>query len=288
MLAAIGSKNLSAVLLVLLLAACGDDGSAVGGNGEGGPSETGAGGSGGEASVGGGATTQATIQFFVNERPHDPGNKEQATTRARYTDPIRVVGGGLVPGSTVRFDITSGEAVSFAVFEVPGDGVIDFARDAPMEGSWSGADLDGFLWSLDTMAALNVKVSVRDESGAPLASALLERAPFAEGTLSEIVDDGTLVGTFYRPEGEGPFPAVLTFGGSEGGRESGEFTAAYLATLGYAALGVAYFDEPGLPAVLLMCRSRSCRPTSHGCVRGPRSTRAASASGVARAAASYP
>ncbi len=105
MLAAIGSKNLSAVLLVLLLAACGDDGSAVGGNGEGGPSETGAGGSGGEASVGGGATTQATIQFFVNERPHDPGNKEQATTRAGYTDPIRVVGGGLVPGSTVRFDI---------------------------------------------------------------------------------------------------------------------------------------------------------------------------------------
>lgn len=247
---AIGSKNLSALSLALLLAACGDDSPAIGGSGEGGAPEPGVGGSGGEASEGGGAATEAAIQFFVNARPHDPASREEATTHARYTDPIRVVGSGFVAGSTVRFDISSGEASSFAVFEVPDDGVVDFARDAPTEGSWSGADADGFLWSLDTTAALNVQISVREESGAALASAILERAPFAEGTVSEIVDDGTLVGTFYRPEGEGPFPAVLTFGGSEGGRESGEFSAAYLATLGYAALGVAYFEEPGLPAVL--------------------------------------
>jgi acetyl esterase/lipase len=175
---------------------------------------------------------------------------EKPTTRARYTDPVRVVTTGLPPGASVRFDISSGGAVSSGTFDVPEDGVIDFARDAPSDGTWAGADPDGFLWSLDEMAALDVTVVARSESGALLTSATLERAPFAEGTIAEVVDDGTLVGTFYRPEGDGPFPAVLTFGGSEGGRESGEFTAAYLATLGYAALGVAYFDEPGLPTGL--------------------------------------
>ncbi len=245
-----GSKNLSSVLLVLLLGACGNDAQAVGGNGDGGAPDAGAGGSAGEEGVGGEAPTQASITFFVNERPHDAGSQEKPTNHARYTDPIRVVSSGLSAGSMVRFDILSGEAKSYAIFSVPEDGVIDFARDAPSEGSWSGADPDGFLWSLDTMASLDVNVALSDASGASLANVLLERAPFAEGTLSEIVDDGTLVGTFYRPEGEGPFPAVLTFGGSEGGRESGEFTAAYLATLGYAALGVAYFEEPGLPPVL--------------------------------------
>jgi acetyl esterase/lipase len=244
MLAALGSKNLL-VACSLLLIACGDDSQTSGGGGEGGASNPGIGGGAGE-----GGTAPATIEFLVNERPHDPTSQEQATTKARYTDPVRVVASGLVPGSSVRFDTLSGQATSFALFEVPEDGVVDFARDAPVEGSWSGADADGFLWSLDEMAGLNITVTVSSESGDPIVEGELERAPFAEGTVAEIVEVGTLVGTFYRPVGDGPFPAVLTFGGSEGGRGSGEFNAAYLATLGYAALGVAYFDEPGLPAVL--------------------------------------
>ena len=228
-----------------MLVACGDDTQMSGGAG----GETPDPGVGGAAGAGGSAP-KASVEFFVNERPHDPTSVEEPATRARYTDPVRVVSSGLPAGATVDFEVSSGAAVSSARFEVPGDGVIDFARDAPSEGTWVGADPDGFLWSLDKMAALNVTVAVRDESGATLASATLERTPFEEGTIAEVVDDGTLVGTFFRPEGDGPFPAVLTFGGSEGGRESGEFTAAYLATLGYAALGVAYFGEAGLPAGL--------------------------------------
>jgi dienelactone hydrolase len=45
-------------------------------------------------------------------------------------------------------------------------------------------------------------------------------------------------------------PAVLIFGGSEGGL-SGTTVAAQLASLGYPALAVAYFAEPGLPTGLL-------------------------------------
>jgi dienelactone hydrolase len=44
-------------------------------------------------------------------------------------------------------------------------------------------------------------------------------------------------------------PAVLVFGGSEGGL-SGTRTSSLLAAHGYPALAVAYFDAPGLPAKL--------------------------------------
>jgi pimeloyl-ACP methyl ester carboxylesterase len=45
-------------------------------------------------------------------------------------------------------------------------------------------------------------------------------------------------------------PAILAFGGSEGGTGSGEFFAYYLAQLGYVSFGVGYFAAPGVPAQL--------------------------------------
>jgi dienelactone hydrolase len=44
-------------------------------------------------------------------------------------------------------------------------------------------------------------------------------------------------------------PAVLVFGGSDGG-EHGDFSARLLAGHGYPALSIAYFDAPGLPKQL--------------------------------------
>jgi hypothetical protein len=44
-------------------------------------------------------------------------------------------------------------------------------------------------------------------------------------------------------------PALLIFGGSEGGL-SGTLIAALLAAHGYPALALAYFNAPGLPATL--------------------------------------
>ncbi|MBL8742795.1 MAG: hypothetical protein JNK04_16920, partial [Myxococcales bacterium] len=129
----IRSKNLTAGLIALWLVACGDDNELVGGADAGGAPEVGGDGTGGTGGDGGAAEggATATMQFFVNERPHDPTSEEKAVTRARYSDPVRVVTTGLSPGSTVRFDVFSGEAMSFAVFEVPADGLVDFGRDAP-------------------------------------------------------------------------------------------------------------------------------------------------------------
>jgi dienelactone hydrolase len=62
-----------------------------------------------------------------------------------------------------------------------------------------------------------------------------------------VTADG-LVGAYYRPAGTGPFAAVITLGGSEGGLSEGR--AGLLASHGYAALALAYFGIGALPAEL--------------------------------------
>jgi dienelactone hydrolase len=57
-------------------------------------------------------------------------------------------------------------------------------------------------------------------------------------------------GQYWRPAPGSPRrPAVLEFGGSEGGLD-GQLFGAGLASAGYPALDIAYFGEPGLPAAL--------------------------------------
>ena len=57
-------------------------------------------------------------------------------------------------------------------------------------------------------------------------------------------------GQFWMPgEGSSPRPAVLEFGGSEGGID-GQFLGADLASAGFPTLDIAYFGEPGLPSTL--------------------------------------
>lgn len=58
-----------------------------------------------------------------------------------------------------------------------------------------------------------------------------------------------LVGTLFEPDDDGPHPAVLLLGGSEGGLH--EDDAALLATHGYAVLALAYFGMAGVPAHLV-------------------------------------
>lgn len=66
----------------------------------------------------------------------------------------------------------------------------------------------------------------------------------------EAVQHAGLVAQFYRPERPGPHPAVLAFGGSEGGLQSGQASGELLAPHCIAVLALAYFRAPGLPATL--------------------------------------
>jgi len=66
-----------------------------------------------------------------------------------------------------------------------------------------------------------------------------------------VAGDG-LFGRFFAPPAQGAgHPAVLVFGGSEGGLSNGvALQASLLASHGYPALALAYFNEPGLPPTL--------------------------------------
>ena len=101
--------------------------------------------------------------------------------------------------------------------------------------------------------ALDLTVTVRALAAddTELARDVVVRRYVDDGLFLEDVVDGTIVGTLALPDparfGPGPYPAVLCFGGSEGGAGSGVFRAMYLASLGVAAFGVAYFGEDGVP-----------------------------------------
>jgi dienelactone hydrolase len=87
---------------------------------------------------------------------------------------------------------------------------------------------------------------VAEVDGMPVVTAQALRLPVPDGVGRSDVRDHGLVGTLYYPEGVDPLPGVLMLGGAEGGMH--EDDAALLAAHGYAALALAYYGMPGLPA----------------------------------------
>ncbi len=234
------------LLAAAVVVGCSDDAETSGG-GSGGRQQEGGGGEGG-----GPPAAEVSVHFFVDARPHDADDAEVEATDARYSDPVRVVVRGLEAGQRIRVDTSLG---SWATFDAINDGTVDLGRDAPIEGTWTEADVDGLIWSApptdDYEAAFDVTV-VDATSGAPLAAGSFARISIDAGVEATPVAEGTRVGTLVRPTGaaRGKRPAVLAFGGSEGGTSTGEFFAYHLAQLGYVSFGVGYFGAPGLPADL--------------------------------------
>ncbi len=196
-----------------------------------------------------------SLTILVDAEPEDDAESfVPAAGAARYGDPFTVVGANFWPGDRVTLEAELYGLGSSALFEVADDGTVDLRRDAPVEGAWDDVDPEGLLWSMDGTSAtgqLDLSVTVRaivaDEV---VAEAVLERRYIDDGLTVAEIADGTTRGLLALPPGDGPFPAVLAFGGSEGGTGSGEFRALYLASLGVASLGVGYFGAPGLPADL--------------------------------------
>jgi dienelactone hydrolase len=152
---------------------------------------------------------------------------------------------------------------SHAVFQTDGSGAVDLATACPVSGSYAGADVAGLVWSLapegDAQKApfeeSNLKpfqvTFAAELEGAPGASATIERSFLPADCLAVKVREDGLVGTLYRPAGDGPFPTVLVVGGSQGGQGFSGQCAALLAGHGYASLALSYFADEGLPAQLV-------------------------------------
>ncbi len=172
---------------------------------------------------------------------------------------------GLEPGAEVT--LTAAADVDGAIFDSAADfiadpnGVIDLSAMAPTSGSWSTADSMGPFWSLSSVywrslsafdEPYDVDLVVVDSSGAAIAEVTVARPGTAPGVEERSVTDAGFIGSYVLPAGDTaePRPAALVLGGSEGGLESAKMTAHWIASLGYPALAVAYFDEPGQPTTL--------------------------------------
>lgn len=141
-----------------------------------------------------------------------------------------------------------------ATFTVASDGTVDTASAAPSSGTYSDVDPDGLVWSGQAKpdpsdaAADPATLYFRAEvGGATVATSALYRYVLAKGVTQTSVSANGLVGVFYAPAISGNRGAIIAFGGSEGGLTTGQYLAAYYASLGYPALGLAYFHAPGLP-----------------------------------------
>jgi dienelactone hydrolase len=143
---------------------------------------------------------------------------------------------------------------SWATFQASQQGRVSTLTDAPSTGTWTEVDVEGPFWSMEgPYAAVNgfdVRVDASDDTGRVAPEILVTRTETPDGVLVSNVSTSGLVGKLYRPSGAGPFPGLLTFGGSEGGIIGGEILAESAVGDGVAVLAVAYFDDTGLPATL--------------------------------------
>jgi len=194
---------------------------------------------------------------------------------AYQTVHIRIT--GLPPGSQATITSSAHDYAgklwqARAAFTADSSGTVDLAKQAPTSGSYTGVDAMGLVWSMNPGSAAGgspsfffltahpeaepsfpINLAVRDEAGSVTRATLtrLWMAPGVTHRTLTVPADG-MYGDLYLPTpsaGAVRRPAVLLFGGSEGG-ESERYTAAVLASEGYPALSLAYFGEPGLPSTL--------------------------------------
>lgn len=183
--------------------------------------------------------------------------------RALVDVPRRITLSGVPPGARVALAARTprGGAVweAGAAYRADATGRLDLARDAPISGrhgSYAEASAMGLIWSQvgegdlfhpDVARPLETTITALVDD-APVASAALVQDLAAEGVARVPVAEDGLVGTLFRPPGEGPHPAILILNGSGGGIN--EPRAALWASRGVAALALGYFGAPGLPRYL--------------------------------------
>lgn len=186
-----------------------------------------------------------------------------ATPAATLVDqPVTIRVSGLRPGEPVTLrasmpDYQKRTWVAQATFIADRDGVVDVTRQAPRYGSYSGVHAMGLIWSMlpqnvNTPQDIMYNTALGSTSYALKLEALADQRVLAqvmftrylqtpEVTRIELNGDG-LLGELYTPATPSAHPAVLVLGGSEGGWLSSSPEAALLASHGYTALALAYFQ----------------------------------------------
>ncbi|HUJ33776.1 MAG TPA: acyl-CoA thioesterase/bile acid-CoA:amino acid N-acyltransferase family protein [Solirubrobacteraceae bacterium] len=191
-----------------------------------------------------------------------PARTAVAPTTGLYDVSRSIVVSRLRPGEVVTISATTprpdGLWSASATYTADGAGEVDLARVAPRSGSYRGVSATGLLWSQHlvragsaaarrTVTTLTVSAGEREVGSASISQALA--APSVTEHAEQLAKTG-FVGRYFTPSGSARHPAVIVWGGSEGGLGASPSYAALLASHGIPALALAYFDEPGLPCAL--------------------------------------
>ena len=182
--------------------------------------------------------------------------------------PATISVSGLRAGTLVTLTAQATDAVgtvwtSTAQFSTPASGVIS-SGDPSVGGSYRGANAMGLFEFMAPPAAAThdmiftspgaaYQVKLTASLGTRIVtSATMDRDTGTAAAPAPIAlrpAVGGLYGEMHPASATGKHPAVLLFGGSEGGL-SGASEADLLAAHGYPTLDLAYFGEPGLPTTL--------------------------------------
>ncbi|AEF42294.1 acyl-CoA thioesterase/bile acid-CoA:amino acid N-acyltransferase family protein [Hoyosella subflava] len=204
----------------------------------------------------------------IREQPGPPKDVVDArislsvpdTSRHDTPFPVRVE--GCASGAEVRIqtngtDLFGRKWRSAAVFTAPVAGPLDLASAAPVSGDWAVADGDAPIWAMRSAPAEGLSgmfvapagdwlVTVEATSGnAVVRRTVVRHAAPSSVTVSGEDIDGR-AGLLALPSGPAPsggWPAVVCFGGSEGGCDSQRQTIAMFASRGFAALAYNWLDE---------------------------------------------
>lgn len=195
-----------------------------------------------------------------------------APTESLFDSPLRAVVSQLKPRQrvTLRVSSTDGAGVewrSSSVFVANREGVVDVAHAPAVAGGYTGIDPMGpfemlaptstsrlglYDWFASTGSSRRLFTVTASVNGRAVASGRVYRSASVTGetfSTRTLAADG-FDGISILPPADGRrHPAVLIFGGSEGGIHSGN-PASLLAAHGYPTLALAYFGSPGLPTAL--------------------------------------
>ncbi|XP_034095981.1 peroxisomal succinyl-coenzyme A thioesterase-like isoform X1 [Gymnodraco acuticeps] len=149
---------------------------------------------------------------------------------------------------------------AFAHYTADATGTVNVSEDPSLDGTYSGVEQMGLLWSLRPvpgskyglrMRKMNVQtpmvVTISVYQGhrtegfldqVLLASVMVERWYMAPGVQRVPITDGKLTATLFLPSGPGPFPGLLDLWG--GGGKLVEYRAALLASHGIASMALDY------------------------------------------------
>ncbi len=181
--------------------------------------------------------------------------------RTLFDQPVTIKVVGARPGSTLAIELRQDGWVGRGEYRVSGQGTIDVATGRSVGGTYTGRAPMGLFWSMAPPASAQ---SQSPQDGGPAQVAVLVKGKTVATTTIVRRSAATGVKTtnlavarngFYGrydapPPGKNRHTPVLLFSGSQGGLAL-TTEAALLASHGYPALAIAYFNAAGLPRYLV-------------------------------------